>query len=59
MFFGKTFYADKKPKIYYSPVAEKILSPITFIGRTSLIWYFVSQGIFVAIIYVLIAAGVL
>lgn len=59
MFFGKTFYTDKKPKIHYSPVAEKILSPITFIGRTSLIWYFVSQGIFVAIIYVLIAAGVL
>lgn len=58
-FIGKTFYKDKKAKIPLGERAEKLLCPISFIGRTSLFWYFSSQAIFVAVLYAAILLGIL
>lgn len=58
-FIGKTFYKDRKAKLPLNKTVEKILSPVSFIGRTSLFWYFASQVIFVAAIFAAITCGIL
>lgn len=56
---GKLFYKDKKPYVKVGKKVEKALSPISFMGRTSLWWYLISQVAFFALLYGLISIGVL
>ncbi len=59
VFLGKTVYKDKKPKIKLSNGTVKALSPVSYIGRTSIWWYFISQFLFLAVLYIFIVLGVL
>lgn len=52
--FSLVFYKEKKPLVKINEKIEKVMSPITFIGRTSIWWYFVASAIFIVVFYVLI-----
>ena len=54
---GKKFYKEKKPHIKISPKAEKIMSPINFIGRTSLWWYLFSEVVYIGLFFLLMVLG--
>ncbi len=56
---GKIVYKEVKPKINVPQKVQTVLRPISFIGRTSLWWYFISQGVYIALIEGLLLIGVL
>lgn len=57
IFVSKVFYKEKKALIKFPKVCDKIFSPILFIGKTSLWWYVLSQGVFIVFFEILIYLG--
>ena len=49
IFLGKTFYKQKTPYVKLNKKLQKGILPITFIGKTSIWWYFASQVVFIII----------
>ena len=53
IFLGKTLYKQKKPLVSINSKLEKAISPVTFMGKTSIWWYFASQVVFIIIFEIL------
>lgn len=52
---GNLLYKDKSTRLGF--VNEKFVSPVTFVGRHSLLFYLLSQGIGVALLFILVTLG--
>ncbi len=57
IYVSRKFYREKKPLLRVPKFVENICSPILFIGRTSLWWYIISQGVFIAFFELCIILG--
>lgn len=52
---GGLLYKDKSTRLGF--VNEKFVAPVTFVGRHSLLFYLLSQGIGVALLFILVTLG--
>ena len=52
---GNLLYKDKSTRLGF--VNEKFVAPVTFVGRHSLLFYLLSQGIGVALLFILVTLG--
>ncbi|MBQ0098962.1 MAG: DUF1624 domain-containing protein [Firmicutes bacterium] len=57
IYVSKVLYTEKKALIKFPKSFNKIFAPILFIGKTSLWWYVLSQGVFIAFFEILIIMG--
>lgn len=54
---SRTYYQEKKEHVKLPVAVKKVLSPLSFIGRTSLWWYVLSQGVFIVFFEICLMLG--